>query len=813
MTDNNYRLRPEQLRWVCDSGQLDFDTTAEVQPLEGPIGQDRAMSAVEFGVNIPSEGYNVFVLGPPGTGRSTMTRQALEQIARGEPQPSDWCYVYNFEDPRSPKTIELPVGEGTKLRDGVNELIEDVNQAITQAFESESYQDQRDELLKDFREQRNQQIQQFEEKAEAAGFTVGRGPGGVLVAPAVDGEVMSHEDYAELPEEERKELDRKREELQDTLVDIMRRTQRREKEVREQVKQLDRQIVEFAAGHLIDELADAYEQYPDVADHLQQMKQDLIENVAQFRDGEEQTPHLPLPPGFPSLEKSPYDRYRINLLLSSGELAGAPVIFEANPTIDNLTGQIEYQTQMGALVTDFTMIRPGALHRANGGYLMMETEAILRRPFAWEALKRCLKNREIRIESLQDQFRWLSTVSLEPEPIPLNVKVVLLGSPRLYHLLYTYDEDFAKLFKVKADFNVLMDRTDQTLVQLARFVARQCQKGDLPPFSAEAVAKIAEHAARVAGDRDKLTTRFVEVADLVQEAAYWARRNSDGQLVGTDDVQYALNQHIWRSDRVEQRLLELIEEGTLLVDTEGEVTGQINGISLLPLGDYLIGKPTRLTARTFLGRAGIINIEREVELSGPIHNKGVLTLGGYLGQKYASEYPLSCAASISFEQTYEEIEGDSAACAELYVLLSSLSRIPIKQNLAVTGSVNQHGQVQPVGGVTRKIEGFFETCKVKGLTGDQGVVIPAANVRHLMLREEVVEAVAQGKFHVYAVRTIDEGLEILTGVPAGEPDEEGTYPEGTVHRAVQDRLRRFAEVSKEYGSAGLAARTGEAGEE
>ncbi len=810
LSDSKHRLSPEQLRWVCDPGQLKFDTTAEVDALEGPIGQQRAMSALEFGANIPSEGYNVFVLGPPGTGRSTMTRQALEQMAKDQPQPSDWCYVYNFEDPRSPKTIELPVGRGVALRDQVNELIEDVNQAIAQAFESESYQDQRDELLKDFREQRSQQIQQFEEEAEATGFTVGRGPGGVVVAPAADGEVMSPQDYAELPEEERKTLDRKREELQDKLVGIMRDVQRREKDAREQVKQLDRQVVEFAAGHLIDESADEYKEYPEVAEHLAQMKQDLIENVAQFRDGEEQTPRLPLPPGFPALEKSPYDRYRINLLLTSGELEGAPVIFEANPTIDNLTGQIEYQTQMGSLVTDFTMVRPGALHRANGGYLMMEAEAILRRPYAWEALKRCLKNREIRIESLQDQLRWLSTVSLEPEPIPLNVKVVLLGSPLLYHLLYTYDEDFAKLFKVKADFNVLMDRSAETLTQVAQFVAKRCQEENLLAFSADAVAKIAEYAARVAADRDKLTTRFVQIADLAREAAYWARHNGDGQLVRADDVQYALEQHIWRSDRVEQRLLELIEEGTLLVDTEGEVVGQINGIALLPVGDYLIGKPTRLTARTFMGRAGIINIEREAELSGPIHNKGVLILGGYLGQKYTSEYPLSCTASISFEQTYEEVEGDSAACAELYAMLSSLSGLPIRQNLAVTGSVNQHGQVQPVGGVTRKIEGFYETCKVKGLTGDQGVVIPATNIRHLMLREEVVDAVAEGKFHIYAVETIDEGLEMLTGVAAGEPDEEGNYPEGTVHRAVQDRLRRFAEVSREYGP---AARGGEVDKE
>ncbi len=800
MDDNRYRVKPDQLRWVCDPQALGFETTAELEPLASPIGQERAMAAIDFGANIASEGYNVFVLGPVGTGRSTMTRQALERIAKTRPQPDDWCYVYNFEDPRAPRAIGLPAGKGSELREDIDELIEDINQAITRAFDSEDYQNQRDELLKDFREQRAERLQQFEQEADEAGFTVGRGPGGLVVAPATNGEMMSPQDYAKLPEEERKAVDRRREELQDKLIDILRHSQRQEKEVREKVKELDREVVEFAAGHYFDDLQAKYQQYPEVVKQLAQMKQDLIENVAQFRDGEEQTPQLPMPPGFPSLERSPYDRYRLNLLLGHSDMEGAPVVFESNPTIDNLTGQIEHQTHMGALVTDFTMIKPGALHRANGGYLLLEAKAVLSRPFAWEALKRCLKNKEIRVESLQDQLRWLSTVSLEPEPIPLDVKVVLLGSPQLYYLLYTYDEDFSKLFKVKADFNIVMDRGEEALQQYARFVATRCQMEDLPAFSAPAVAKIAEYGARAAGDQGKFTTRFVEVADLVREAAHWANENGNSDAVTVEDVQQAIDHHIWRSNRIEQRILELIEQGTIMVDTEGEAVGQINGIALLPLGDYMIGKPTRLTARSFLGRTGIVNIEREAELSGPIHNKGMLILSGYLGQKYSSRFPLSCAASISFEQSYEEVEGDSAACAELYTLLSSLGEIPIKQGLAVTGSVNQHGQVQPVGGVTRKIEGFFATCKVKGLTGEQGVIIPAGNVRHLMLREEVVQAVQDNKFHIYAVETIDEGLQILTGMPAGEPDEEGNYPEGTVHGAVQDRLRQFAEALKEYGA-------------
>jgi len=796
---DDFQVPVQKLRWVCDPAILGIESTAELEPATEPIGQERALSAVDFGANISSEGYNIFVLGPVGSGRTTIARQILEDIAAQQPAPSDWCCAYNFRDPRSPVAFRLDPGDGRRLADDVDELIEDITQAIENVFDSDEYQDQRDELLREFREERSREMHDFEKKAEQTGFTIGRSPGGLVVAPAPDGEVITPEQYEQMSAEEREELDKKREDLQDKLLALIQELRRREKEARKALRQLDRQTIQFATSHLIDELLGEYERYDAVVEHFQQMKDDLVENVARFRDGEEHTPPFPVPEAFIGATHTPYDRYRINALVINEGLKGAPVVFETNPTIDNLTGEIEYQTRMGALTTDFTMVKPGALHRANGGYLILEAEAVLRRPFAWETLKRCLKSREVKIESIQDQMRLISTVSLEPEPIPLDVKVVLIGTPLVYYLLYAYDDEFGKLFKVKADFNTIMDRSEETIQAYARFIAAKCQEEDLPPFSAEAIAKVVECGVRTASDQEKLTTRFVEVLDLVRESAYWADRNGNGELVGAEDVQYALEQFIWRSNRVEERLLELIEQGTLLIETEGEAVGQINGLHIAVLGDYTIGMPTRITARSSLGTAGIVNIEREAELSGPLHNKGVLILSGYLRQKYASDQPLSCAASISFEQSYSQVEGDSASCAELLALLSSISGVTLRQDIAVTGSVDQHGSVQAIGGVTRKIEGFFQACKVKGLTGAQGVVIPAANVRNIMLREEVVEAVEAGRFHVWAVQTVDEALEILMGMPAGEVDEEGNYPEGTVHHAVRDRLQQMAETLREYG--------------
>jgi lon-related putative ATP-dependent protease len=775
-------------------------STAEAEPLAQPLGQPRALAALEFGTRVGAQGYNVFVMGIAGTGRKLMTTMILEQAAAQRPAPVEWCYVHNFEDPRRPRAICLPTGRGSEFRHDMEELIKSLDQSIRAVFDSDDYQQRRDQLLKAFRDERQAEIGEFERQAQEAGFAIGRGPDGLIVAPAKEGEILAPQEYAALPETERDALEKKRQELQEQLIDILRRGHRKEHEARDQVRQLDREMVQFAAAHLIEEVAGKYADLGEIEEHLKALMGDLVENVAQFRDGEEHTVPLPLPPGLMPVEASPYARYRVNLLVEHGKEKMAPVVYEPNPTLHNLTGEVEYQTQMGALVTDFTMIRPGALHRANGGYLILDVLALLQRPYAWDALKRCLKNGEIKIESLGDQFRFVSTVTLEPEPIPVDLKVVLIGTPMLYYLLHQYDEDFGKLFKVKADLGSDMERNEEGERLYLGYVARTCQECSLPPFTAEAVAQIVEHGSRLAEDQGKLTTRFMDIADLIQEAAQWASERNGGAAVEAEDVVRAIDQHVWRSNRIEERLLDLIEDGVLMVDTEGSAVGQVNGIALMPLGDYLVGKPTRITARSYLGRPGVVNIEREVKLSGPLHDKGVLILSGYLGEKYASDQPLSCAVSLGFEQSYEEVEGDSASAAELFALLSSLGELPLRQDLAVTGSVNQHGIIQPVGGVTRKVEGFFDACRRKGLTGTQGVVLPAANRAHLMLRADVVEAVRQGQFHVYSIGTLDEGLALLTGLPAGEIDATREYPPETVHGKVQRRLAHFARVLKEYAA-------------
>jgi len=794
-------LSPDECRWHCDPAVFDFASTAELAAEIEPIGQPRVTSALEFGAAIGSEGYNIFALGAPGTGRRSLVMKALQQRAAEMPPPRDWCYVHNFSDPRYPRALSLPPGMAVALRDDVAELIADADQEITRVFEGDEYSERREAVLRDFREGRNTELQAFEREVQAADLAIGRMPNGLFVAPAKDGEVMSPQDYQAMPAEEREAIDARRQVLQEKLDEIVRRGQREEKRARKLVAELDRDVALSAIGSAFDEVIGKYAELEDVAAYLGQVRDDIVANVDAFRtdhttEGDQQTPD-PREVALAQIGATahPHARYRVNVLISNDNGNGAPVVHETNPTIEALTGEIEHQSVMGALVTDFTMIEPGALHRANGGYLVVDARAILTKPYAWEALKRALTSSELRPESVRDQLRLISTVSIEPEPIPLNVKVVLIGTPMIYYLLHEHDEDFRKLFKVKADFSSALDRDEQALAQYGGFVGCICHREELTHFGPEAVAAVAEEGVRLSGDRDKLTARFLDVADLVREAAYWCAQEG-GALVTAAHVRRAIEEGIFRADRLQEQLLEMIEQGTLMVDVTGEAEGQINGIAVIPLGDYAIGKPTRITARSFIGKSGVINIDREAEMSGPIHDKGAMILAGYLGQEFARERPLSATVTIAFEQAYSGIEGDSAAVAELAALVSSLAGTPIRQNLAVTGSVNQHGLVQPIGGVNTKIEGFFATCQLMGLTGDQGVVIPAINVRHLMLRPDVVEAIEAGQFHVYPVETIKEALELLTGMPAGERGEDGSFAEGTLYAAVEARLSEMAELAR-----------------
>ncbi len=796
-------LPPERLRRVCDPCQFEFTSTEELPELEEIIGQERATRAIDFGIDIPCYGYNIYALGPAGAGKTTTIQTFLERRARTEKVPDDWVYVNNFQDPYQPWAISLPPGGARVLRDEIDEMLKSLQEEIPRAFESEEYEQHKARVVQELDEKRTAEFKRLEAFVNEQGFTLLRTPMGLIFAPMVDGQPMSEEQYQALAPEKKEELEKYRPILQKELEKATRQVRELEKEAKERLRNLDKEIAAFTVSHFFEALKEKYSQHDELVAYLEAMRNDMVQNVDALRKaaqapGEGAAEGETMPAFFASRLKSPFDKYRVNVIVDHSRTEGAPVIVEPNPTYQNLIGRIEHRAEFGSLVTDFSMIRGGALHRANGGYLVLDARAVLTSPLAWTALKRALRNREIRIEEMAQQLSLIATVGLAPEPIPLDVKVVLIGDPQTYYLLYALDEEFQKLFKVKADFVTEMEWTPENLQKYALFIHDRCRAENLRHFDNEAVAKVIEYSSRLVEDQEKLTTRFAHVADIVREASYWAGRQGH-ELVTAADVQKAIEERVYRSNQIEERIREQIKDGTIMVDTEGEVVGQVNGLSLLYLGDYVFGRPSRITARTFLGQKGVINIEREAKLSGNIHDKGVLILSGYLGGKYAQEVPLSLSASICFEQSYSGVEGDSASSAELYALLSSLSGLPIKQGIAVTGSVNQKGEVQAIGGATQKIEGFFDVCKVKGLTGKQGVIIPEQNVKNLMLREDVVEAVRQGQFHIYPVRTIDEGITVLTGVEAGERREDGTYPEGTVNHAVQNRLRELALKLKDFG--------------
>lgn len=791
-------LKAQQLCCKCDPAQFDFETTEELKDIDQIIGQERAVSAVRFGIGIQRDGYNLFALGPSGTGKRTTIMRFLKQRASEEPVPSDWCYVNSFEDDHKPQALQLPAGLGSELRDDMEQLVEELRTAIPAAFESEDYQTRRQELQEEFKEKQEEAITLIQEEAEKRGVALIRTPVGLAFAPVKDGEVVSPDEFQNLSEDRQAEVKEDIAELQEKLQETMRQARHWERDARDRLKELDRQVAMFAVGHRIDELKEKYADLADVVAYLEAVQKDVVENVDDFRrSGQEgeQAAMMGLP--MQRVREAKFRRYQVNVLVDHSQSEGAPVIYEEHPAYNNLVGRIEHMAQMGALVTDFNLIKPGALHRANGGYLVLDARDLLMQPYAWNALKRVLRAQEVRIESLSQALSLVSTVSLEPEPIPIEVKVVLIGERLLYYLLYDLDPDFGELFKVEADFSSEMPRSGENQQLYARLIATMVRREGLRPFDREAVARAIDRSSRLVGDSEKLSTHLLSIADLLNEADYWASENGN-HAVTADDVQHAIDAQIHRADRLRERVQERIERGVILIDTEGAHEGQVNGLSVIALGDYAFGRPSRITARVRLGKGEVVDIEREVELGGPLHSKGVMILSGFLGARYAQDHPLSLSASLVFEQSYAGVEGDSASLAELCALLSALSEVPIKQSLAVTGSVNQHGQVQPIGGVNEKVEGFFDVCKARGLTGDQGVLIPQANVEHLMLRSDVVEAVEQGQFAVYPVETVDEALELLTGVEAGERDEEGNFPAGSVNQRVEARLIELAEKQRAF---------------
>jgi len=784
------RVEPEQLRWVCDPSQLEFDTLAELAPERSLVGQERAVRALDLGLSVQQPMFHVFVVGPVGTGRTTYTQAKVREVARTQPTPPDWCYVYNFRDPNQPLALSFPPGEGRRFVAAMQSLIEELRNAIRQVLSSEQFEAMKRQTLESLEAEANRAWQELEAVARQKGFLVQRTPLGITTVPmSPSGQPMTQEEFDRLPGIVKDRLAQANRELQEEVAEAVRKVRGIERQAREAVAQLERNAVLAAVRDPIQRLRDRYRDLPQVVAYLDALQEDVLEHKDAFRE-EEGQPQLP--PPLAALRRSVLERYEVNLLVDNGDLQGAPVVFETNPSYYNLFGKVEYRGEFGTLVTDFRMIRPGAVHRANGGFLILNARDVLLQLASYDALKRALRSGEVRIENLSEQYGLVPTATLRPQPIPLRLKVILIGPPDLYYLLYRYDEDFRKMFRVKADFDSVMPRTEENVRRVAAALAAMCRDDGICPCDRGAVAKILEYSARLAESQDKLSTRFGEIKQVLVEASAWAER--EGQRVVTArHVQKALEERVYRSNLIEEKIQELIQKGQLYVDVDGAVVGQINGLSVWHLGDYAFARPTRITARAFVGTRGVVNIEREINLSGPIHSKGVLILSGYLGGQYAAQRPLSLSASLTFEQTYEEVEGDSASAAELYALLSVLADVPLQQGIAVTGSVNQRGEIQPIGGVNEKIEGFYAVCKAKGLTGRQGVIIPHSNLRNLMLREEVVEAVREGRFHVWAVRTLDEGLEILTGMPAGQARPDGTFPEGTLHARVAARLEEFAE--------------------
>ncbi len=786
----------------CDLDRLPFKTTDDLEDIDETIGQPRAVEAVHFGVGIKQHGYNIYAMGPSGMGKRSLVMRFFEEQAKRQPTPNDWCYVYNFERPHQPHALSLPPGKGLDFQKDMERFVEELRSNLSAAFESDDYRARRQVIEQEVQENQEKSLEQLQQQAQEQNIAMVRTPNGLVFAPVRNGEVLSPEEFRNLPQEEREKMGADLESFQKELQKILQQVPVVQRQIRDRINELNQEVTRYSVGGLTKELKDRYADIPEVLEYLDDVQKDVVENARNFLS--EDTPDN-LPDSLATAiaaraqvqQQAFLNHYRVNLIVDHHASEGAPVVYEDNPTMQNILGRVEHMAQMGALFTDFTLIKPGALHAANNGYLVLDIRKVLQQPYTWEAMKRSLQSSQIRIESVEQMFSLISTVSLEPEPIPLNVKIALLGDRNLYYTLSSLDPDFGELFKVLADFDEQMDRDEDSQLRYAQVIARMVRDDHLMPFNRQAVARVIEHSARLVEDSQKLYTGFRDIANLLREASYWGEQNGS-QVVTAQDVQKAIDMQTYRADRLRERIQDTILRGVYLIDTQSAKIGQVNGLSVIQLGGFSFGRPSRITASVRMGKGDLVNIEREVDLSGPIHSKGVLILAGLLGDRYTRELPLSLSASLVFEQSYGEVDGDSASSAELYVLLSAIAGIPIKQSLAVTGSINQHGEVQAIGGANEKIEGFFDICKARGLTGDQGVLIPASNVENLMLRQDVIDAVEAGKFSIFPVSSVDQGIELLTGIPAGEPDDEGQYPPDTVNGRVMARLQEYGEKAQEF---------------
>lgn len=786
-----HELGYKDLKMVCNTNLFHFDTTEELEPINDGIGQERGIKALEFGINVDVKGYNIYLEGPSGVGKTMYTKNYLDRIAPKKKVPSDWCYIYNFQNPNEPIAVSLPAGQGKEFQESMDGFIQEVKKDIKKTFNADDFEKEKALIKKEFEEKREVVMTKLNEDAGKHGFQVRSAQNGIYMMPVIDGKVVPEEEFETLEENIKQEYEEKSLIVQQQIMDAIGVIKQIERQSDKKVSEWQSNVALLTVNAHINYIKSKYKRNKKITQFLNDVKQDVLKNVSYFLEDDNQQNNQQQGPAQKKVD--PCLNYRVNLFIDNSNKEGCPVIMDSNYSYQNLFGKLEYENYYGALKTDFTMLKPGLMHKANGGYIIFQAKDLISNGICYEELKRILRVKEIGIDNTMEQRTSMAMISLKPEPIPLDVKVILIGNANIYHTLLSMDEDFRKLFKIKVEFEESAPINEENVNKLARFVHSYCEKEELPHLDKTAMARIVEFASRIAGDNEKLSTRFNDIAQVIGEAGTWAKL-SRTKVVTEEFINKALAERVERIKKYDAKYVEMIKENTLLINTKGSLVGEINGLTVMTIGDYTFGKPAKITVNTYTGKGGVVNIEREVDLSGSTHSKGVYILSGYLGELFAQDIPLCLTASICFEQLYNGVDGDSASSTELYGLLSSLSGIPIKQSIAVTGSVNQKGQIQPIGGVNEKIEGFYQICKMRGLDGSHGVMIPVQNVNNLQLSDEVVDAVKNKEFHIYAISTIEEGIEVLTGVPAGKKDKDGKFPAGTVNYLVYEKLKKYAKA-------------------
>ena len=786
-------LSYRDLKMVCNQNMFHFETTEELEPITDGIGQERGIKALQFGINVDVKGYNIYMEGPSGVGKTMYAKNYLDSISSKKKVPNDWCYIYNFQNPNEPIAVSLPAGQGKEFKESMDGFIKEVKKDIKKTFNADDFEKEKALIKKEFETKREVVMTKLNEESQKHGFQVKSAQNGIYMMPVIDGKVVPEEEFDKLDEVIKQEYESKSLIVQEQIMEAISTIKQIERQSDKKVSEWQSNVALLTVNAHINYIKSKYKRNKKINQFLNDVKQDVLNNVSYFLEEDKQNNNQQIQLNPAQKRPDPCLNYRVNLFIDNGTREGCPVIMDSNYTFQNLFGKLEYENYYGTLKTDYTMLKPGLMHKANGGYIIFQAKDLLTNGICYEELKRVLRIKELSIENVNEQRSTMAMISLKPEPIPLDLKVILIGDSNLYHTLLSMDSDFRKLFKIKVEFEETAPINEENVNKLARFVHTFCEQEELPPLDKTAMARVVEYASRIAGDKEKISNRFTDLAEIIGEAGTWAKL-AKAKVVTEDFVNKALSERIDRIKKYDSRYTEMIKENTLLINTKGALVGELNGLTIMTIGDYSFGKPTKITVNTYTGKGGVVNIEREVELSGSTHTKGVYILSGYLGEMFAQDIPLCLTASICFEQLYNGVDGDSASSTELYGLLSSLSGIPIKQSIAVTGSVNQKGQIQPIGGVNEKIEGFFQICQMRGLDGTHGVMIPVQNVNNLQLSDEVVDAVKNKKFHIYAVSTIEEGIEVLTGVPAGKKDKDGHFPAGTVNYLVYEKLKKYAKA-------------------